>query len=135
MISRDRCVIRLSQDITCINPVYTEPSALICSPYGLSIKLYLESIFRTLKLPWITQTQPLFRKLDLCALDYLLFEYAIIISDTITGCRYPQRCHRIKKTGSQTSKTTVTQARIYLLITYILKIITKPLKGLFALFF
>lgn len=54
------------------------------------------------------EIQPVVGNLDLVAVDDLLFEDTITISQTIAPGRVVQACQTVEETGGQTSQTTVT---------------------------
>ncbi len=73
-------------------------------------------VFRALDLQRVAVLEPVVRLLNLVAVDDLLPEHAVVITDAAPVRRIIQRRQRIKEAGSESSETSVAKRRIRLLI-------------------
>ena len=64
------------------------------------------------KLPRIARAQPVVRRFDLLAVDDLLTEHAILVTDTVAEARNAERRHRIEKTGGEPPEAAVAEGRV-----------------------
>ncbi|OPX81059.1 MAG: hypothetical protein A4E52_02255 [Pelotomaculum sp. PtaB.Bin013] len=88
----------------------------------VSLELNDNRFVRFANLPGIPVFKPMIRHLHLKALLNLLFKQTVFIADPITMTRDLQICHRIKKTGRQSSQAAIAQPGISLLINQVLQV-------------
>src|ERR1700736_2488075 len=69
---------------------------------------------RPRKLPRIARAQPVVRRFDLLAVDNLLTEHAVFVTDAVAETRNAERCHRIEKTGREPPEAAVAEGRVRL---------------------
>src|SRR6266702_7451014 len=66
------------------------------------------------KLPWIARAQPVIRRLDLLAVDNLLTEHAVFVTDAVAEARNAERRHRIEEAGRQPAEAAVAERGVRL---------------------
>ena len=81
----------------------------------LAVELDIDRDIVARKLPWV-EVKPIVWNFDLVAIDYLLFEDTVPVTQSITPGWVVECCHAVKETGSQTTKTSVSKRCIMFLV-------------------
>ena len=72
--------------------------------------------------PRVTVFQPVVRRLFLAAINNVLLEHAVVITNTVAASRQSQRCQRVQKAGRQAPETAIAKTRVVFFVDQIFKI-------------
>ena len=111
VITRDNGIVRHCQNAMGVHPAC--PAILL---FDMAAIPDIELQFGTREFPGITSgQQPVIGRFHLIPVDDFLLEHAIVVTDTIPDIGNIQSCHRIQKTGCQTSEPPITQRGVRLI--------------------
>lgn len=97
----------------------------------MSVELDVDSNVMSRELPRV-EIKPVIRNLHLVSIDDLLLEDTILVPQSITPSRVIEGGHAVQETGCKTTKTSVTQGCITLLLDDVLEIEPNLLKSICA---
>src|SRR6516164_7445661 len=115
LVAQDWSVVRFSFDDAVRDPAHPMMAMVVYPCLGVPSKTHVVDDLRAADFPWIAETQPFIRRLDLPTFFNGLFEDSEFVSDTITNGRYFEGSQRIHVTGRQPTKAAVSEPRFFLL--------------------
>lgn len=112
----------------CNNLLTTFPSCSLGGSILVLLRVTIESNLvldiLSLNLPWVSVIKPKIWNFDLVTISNNLLENSVLISDTISPCWNLEGCKRVNKACCESSKTSVTESSICLLLVKFFKVVT-----------
>ncbi len=130
LIARHQDIARHGHNILGFDPFGAIAALLVLEAGDLAVKFDAEHRQATFKLPGGPIAQPVVRALHLIAVDQLLVEQPVLITDTVPVGRNLQGGDGIHEAGGQPSETAIAESGIFLLFPDLLERIAKPLDRL-----